>query len=250
MNYKAKKRFGQNFLIDELIINQIINTINAQKDETIIEIGPGLGALTKPLLNQVANLNVIEIDNDIVAQLNSWQVDNLTIHHCDVLKFDFTTLGTEQKVIGNLPYNISSPILFNLLQQRDNIKEMFFMLQKEVVERITSKPNTKVYGRLSVMMQTFFDTELLFLVPPESFSPAPKIESAIVYLKPKKNITINFQNLEKIVRMAFSQRRKMLRNTLKPILNNLQTTIDLNQRAEMLSIEDFAQLTQNYEEQY
>lgn len=248
MNYKAKKRFGQNFLIDEFIINQIISYINAQKEETLVEIGPGLGALTKPLLNQVNHLNVIEIDNDIVTQMENWQEKNLIIHHCDILKFDFSTLGNNIKIIGNLPYNISSPILFSLLQQRHHIKEMFFMLQREVVERIVSKPNTKVYGRLSVMMQTFFDTELLFLVPPESFDPAPKIESAIIFLKPKKNVSIDFQNLEKVVRMAFSQRRKMLRNTLKPILNNLNTTIDLNQRAEMLSIEDFAQLTKDYEE--
>jgi len=242
-----KKRFGQNFLIDEYIISQIINVISPQKNDNIVEIGPGLGALTKPLLEKVNNLNVIEIDNDIVNELKSWNSGSLIINHIDILKFDFHTLRDDLRIVGNLPYNISSPILLHLLQYRNNIKDMFFMLQKEVVDRITARHNNKVYGRLSVIVQTFFDAELLFIVPPESFNPAPKIDSAILYLKPKKT-TVNFKKLEKIVKLAFSQRRKTLKNTLKPIIHNLQTKIDLTQRAEDLSILDFEQLVKDYEE--
>ena len=248
--HKARKRFGQNFLIDERIIERIIAAIAAKKEDTILEIGPGQGALTLPLLEQLNQLHVIEIDRDLIARLQDMNNDKLIIHQSDALKFDLTTLPENLRVVGNLPYNISSPILFYLLDNRARVKDMTFMLQKEVVERMVAKHGSKTYGRLSVMMQAFFELELLFIVPPESFDPPPKVESAIVYLKPlQQTIISNITTFEMIVKKAFSQRRKTLRNCLKSLINQTQTSIDLTLRAEMLSVDDFIQLTQDYEKQ-
>ena len=164
--------------------------------------------------------------------------------------FNFDQFKQKVRIVGNLPYNISSPLLFHLLNYRDNIIDMTFMLQKEVVDRIVAPPGSKVYGRISVIMQTFFDTELMFVVPKESFDPQPKIESAILYLKTKKQPLVkNFKPLEEIVKIAFSQRRKTLKNCLKSFLNQSQTDIDLSQRAEMLSVENFVTLMNDYEKQ-
>ncbi len=243
----ARKRFGQNFLVDTKVVERIIATIAPKKNDNLLEIGPGQGAMTLPLLESLECLHVIEIDRDLIALLESFNQPNLIIHEGDALKFDLATLPTPIRIVGNLPYNISSPILFHLLAHRDKIIDMTFMLQKEVVERITAKHGNKIYGRLSVVLQAFFEVELVFIVPPESFDPAPKIDSAIVYLKPLKTpLTDNRIMLEKIVKAAFSQRRKTLRNCLKSLLTQAQTTIDLTQRAEMLSVVDFVKLTKDY----
>ncbi len=250
-NHKARKRFGQNFLTDSRIIDRIITTIAPKKNDNLLEIGPGQGAMTLPLLEKLEQLHVIEIDTDLISILQSFNKDNLIIHQGDALKFDLTTLPMPIRVVGNLPYNISSPILFHLLEKRDRIKDMTFMLQKEVVERMIAKKGNKTYGRLSVMMQAFFEVEMIFIVPPESFEPKPKIDSAIVYLKPLKKSLVNDINIfEKVVKTAFAQRRKTLRNCLKSLLTQKQTSVDLSQRAEMLSIDDFIALTSDYEKQY
>lgn len=249
--HKARKRFGQNFLIDHRIIERIIATIAPKRDDNLLEIGPGQGAITLPLLDCVAQLNVIEIDRNLISILESLQRPNLIIHQGDVLKFDLNTLPIPIRVVGNLPYNISSPVLFHLLENLDNIKDMTFMLQKEVVERMVANNGSKIYGRLSVMMQAFFDVQMIFIVPPESFNPAPRVESAIVHLQPlRQPKTKDIRVLEKVVKLAFSQRRKTLRNCLKSILTQVQTDIDLSKRAEMLTIDDFITLTQDYEKQH
>ena len=251
MSHKARKRFGQNFLIDRQVIERIVSTISPKKDDDIVEIGPGKGAITFPLLEQLNKLNVIEIDRDLTALLQSSQNTKLIIHEANALSFDFSQISNNLRVVGNLPYNISSPLLFNLLSQKDNIIDMTFMLQKEVVDRIVAKNNCKDFGRLSVMMQSFFDVELIFTVPKESFNPQPKIESAVVYLKTKQKPLIDdIKLLEKVVKVCFSKRRKTLRNCLKSYLNQEQTEIDLSKRAEMLSVENFITLTKDYAKQH
>ena len=250
MPHKPRKRFGQNFLVDQQIINQIVSTISPKKNDHIIEIGPGKGALTFPLIDYLENIHVIEIDRDLIALLQRKNNIKITIHESDALVFNFDQFKQKVRIVGNLPYNISSPLLFHLLNYRDNIIDMTFMLQKEVVDRIVAPPGSKVYGRISVIMQTFFDTELMFVVPKESFDPQPKIESAILYLKTKKHPLVqNSKPLEEIVKIAFSQRRKTLKNCLKSVLNQSQTDIDLSQRAEMLSVENFVTLMNDYEKQ-
>ena len=250
MSHNPRKRFGQNFLVDDQIINRIISTINPKNNEIIVEIGPGKGALTLPILGYLDHLNVIEIDRDLVSLLNSLQQDKLTIFEADALQFDFNQFPQKIRVIGNLPYNISSPLLFHLLDFREQIIDMTFMLQKEVVDRIVATHGNKTYGRLSVMMQAFFEVESMFVVPKESFEPQPKIESAILYLKTRtKPLVKNPKPLEEIVKIAFSKRRKTLKNCLKSIINQSQTEIDLSQRAEMLSIENFITLMNDYEKQ-
>ncbi len=251
--HQARKRFGQNFLTDISLIERIINSINPQATDNLVEIGPGLGAITCPLLKQVDKLDVIELDRDIVPKLrlNCGFNDNLIIHNCDVLKFDFNSLiSGDQKlrIIGNLPYNISTPIIFHLVQYANIIKDMHFMLQKEVVERLAAKPGNKDYGRLTIMAQYHFQITPLFLVPPEAFDPRPKVESAIVKLKPhdaKPVIVENEQALASLVSQAFSQRRKTLRNVLKNLCTPeqiIEAGIDPAQRAEELSLQAFANL--------
>ena len=250
MSQNPRKRFGQNFLVDDQIINRIISTINPKNNEIIVEIGPGKGALTLPILEHLDHLNVIEIDRDLVSLLNSLQQEKLTIFEADALQFDFNQFPQKIRVIGNLPYNISSPLLFHLLDFREQIIDMTFMLQKEVVDRIVATHGNKTYGRLSVMIQAFFEVELMFVVPKESFEPQPKIESAILYLKTRAEPLVkNPKLLEEIVKIAFSKRRKTLKNCLKSIINQSQTEIDLSQRAEMLSIENFITLMNDYEKQ-
>jgi len=249
--HKARKRFGQNFLVDTRIIDRIVATIAPKREDNLLEIGPGQGAMTLPLLEKLDQLHVIEIDRDLITLLQSFDKDNLIIHEGDALKFDLDTLPTPLRIVGNLPYNISSPILFHLLENRAQVEDMTFMLQKEVVERMVANNGNKTYGRLSVMMQAFFEVELIFIVPPESFEPAPKVDSAIVYLKPlKKSLVDDVTTFQKIVKAAFAQRRKTLRNCLKLLLTQEQTSIDLSQRAEMLSVADFIKLTNDYEKQH
>ena len=250
MAHKPRKRFGQNFLVDNQVINQIISTIAPKKDDNIIEIGPGKGALTFPLAEYLEHLSVIEIDRDLITILEAQNNQKISIYNSDALAFDFNQFSKKLRIVGNLPYNISSPLFFHLLNFKDNIIDMTFMLQKEVVERIVASPGSKSYGRLSVVIQAFFDAELMFVVPKESFDPQPKIESAILYLKTKNTPLVqNLKPLENIVKLAFSQRRKTLKNCLKSKLNQSQTKIDLSQRAEMLTLENFVTLMNDYEKQ-
>ena len=250
MSHQARKRFGQNFLVDDQIVNRIVSTISPKKSDNIVEIGPGKGALTFPLLEHLDHLSVIEIDRDLISFLKLKNQDKLTIYEADALKFDYGLISDNLRIVGNLPYNISSPLLFRLLSSKNQIIDMTFMLQKEVVDRIVASHGSKTYGRLSVMMQAFFKVESMFTVPKESFDPQPKIESAILYLKTRtKPLTENIKLLEKIVKISFSQRRKTLKNCLKSILSQEQTKIDLSQRAEMLSVENFITLMKDYEKQ-
>ena len=250
MSHQARKRFGQNFLVDDQIINRIVSTISPKKSDNIVEIGPGKGALTFPLLQNLDHLSVIEIDRDLISLLKLKKQDKLTIYEADALKFDYGLISDNLRIVGNLPYNISSPLLFRLLSSKNQIIDMTFMLQKEVVDRIVASHGSKTYGRISVMMQAFFKVESMFTVPKESFDPQPKIESAILYLKTRANpLTENTKLLEKIVKISFSQRRKTLKNCLKSTLSQEQTKIDLSQRAEMLSVENFITLMKDYEKQ-
>jgi 16S rRNA (adenine1518-N6/adenine1519-N6)-dimethyltransferase len=215
----------------------------------MIEIGPGLGALTQPLIKQLNHLHVVEIDRDIIVWMQGfYPADKITIHNSDVLKFDFTSFDQPIRIVGNLPYNISSPILFHLLENTTQIIDMHFMLQKEVVERMVAAPSTSAYGRLSVMLQYHLQMEYLITVPPEAFKPAPKVESAFVRCIPYKTPPYVAQDVllfGKVVSAAFGQRRKTLRNTLKDYLNDddfTQLGIDSQQRAENLAVADYVRI--------
>lgn len=254
MTHKARKRFGQNFLQDHNIINEILSYIHLSEDQHWVEIGPGLGALTEPLLRQDVRLDVIELDRDLVEHLGNKfkNYADFTIHSADALNFDFAALaaeGEKLRIIGNLPYNISTPLMFHLLDTCDCIEDMHFMLQKEVVDRICAEPGSKKYGRLSIMMQYYCETEFLFDVPPESFDPAPKVMSAIVRLAPYSEPPVKVSDvnmLNSVVTQAFSQRRKTLRNSLQKLISEEQIAalgIDPKLRAEMLSLDDFAALS-------
>ena len=254
MTHTPRKRFGQNFLHDHNIIYSILSSLNAQTKDHWVEIGPGMGALTEPLLAQGLNLEVVELDRDLVVYLKDKfkAYPDLKIHSADALKFDFAALAKEDeklRVIGNLPYNISTPLMFHLLDNANCIEDMHFMLQKEVVDRICAEPGSKKYGRLSVMMQYYCKTELLFDVPPESFDPAPKVMSAIVKLIPHAEppvVVNNHKMLNRVVVQAFSQRRKTLRNSLKKLISEEAISalgIDPTLRAEVISLADFARLS-------
>lgn len=246
MRHIPKKRFGQNFLSDNSVITSLVNAIQPGPEDLMVEIGPGLGALTKPLLQKLKHLHVVELDHDIISWMQKEYVSNaITIHNSDALKFDFSALGNHLRVVGNLPYNISTPILFHLLDNVANIIDMHFMLQKEVVERMVAAPSTSEYGRLSVMLQYRLQMEYLFTVPPEAFEPAPKVESAFVRAVPHATLphpAKDEQLFAKIVLSAFGQRRKTLRNTLKGILDDdgfAKLGIDSQLRAENLSVAQF-----------
>lgn len=245
-----RKRFGQNFLQDQSVIDRIIAAIRPRSGDIVVEIGPGLGALTQPLLKALGQLQVVELDRDIIPVLaaSCKALGSLTVHQADALKFDFRQCGQELHVVGNLPYNISTPILFHLFEFIDCIKDMHFMLQKEVVDRMVASPGNKQYGRLSVMVQYYCQVESLFDVPPESFYPAPKVNSSIVRLTPYATLPYPVENkklFDEIVREAFNQRRKTLRNSLRAYFNDEQfaaASINPDCRAENLSVEDFARL--------
>ena len=246
MHHTPRKRFGQNFLIDASVIAQIIAEIAPRYPDRLIEIGPGLGALTRPLLQILNHLHAIEIDRDIVERLRQeFNPEQLTIHAADALKFDFSTLGNQLRIIGNLPYNISTPLLFHLSEFSEQILDMHFMLQKEVVDRMVAVPSTPDYSRLSVMLQYRFDMEQVFNVPANAFRPAPKVESAIVRMNPRSRSQLTVLDdalFAKIVSTAFSQRRKTLRNTLKHYLTQQDfdaLDIDSGLRAENLAVERF-----------
>jgi len=253
----AKKRFGQHFLTDAYIINLLINNIAPKKDDQMLEIGPGLGAMTKPVLPLVDHLQVIEIDRDVINHLTHIGGDKITIHNVDALRVNFSEIIDSTRplrVIGNLPYNISTPLIFHLLDAAPSIKDMHFMLQKEVVDRITAEPGGKSFGRLSVMVQYQCQTEYLFFVGPESFSPPPKVDSAVVRIIPwdkKPFIADNEAVFADVVRQAFAQRRKTLRNTLKKLIDAellIEIGIDPTARAETLSVEQFVKISNKVNE--
>ena len=249
----ARKRFGQNFLIDQQVIADIVNAIAPKRTDCVVEIGPGLGALTDPLLKRLDRLHVIEIDRDIIVRLKQrYSPDRLTIHEGDALTFDFAAFSQDSSaglhIVGNLPYNISTPLLFHLAGFASHVFEMHFMLQKEVVERMVARPGTSDFGRLSVMLQYRFVMDWLLDVPPESFAPAPKVDSALVRLIPRAPEDLSARDETRfaaLVSAAFAQRRKMLRNNLKGIIAEAgfeQLGIAPTARAEELSVDDYIRM--------
>jgi 16S rRNA (adenine1518-N6/adenine1519-N6)-dimethyltransferase len=248
----ARKRFGQNFLVDRGVIAAIVATIAPQRSDTLVEIGPGLGALTEPLLARLDHLHVVEIDRDLIARLHRQHApERLTVHAGDALAFDFATIGSDLRLVGNLPYNISTPLLFHLAEYGGIVRDMHFMLQKEVVERMVAEPGDSEFSRISVMLQYRFHLEWLLDVPPNSFDPPPRVQSAVVRLIPKDVAELNARSQEKlsqVVRIAFSQRRKMLRNTLKGALSETgfaELGIDPTCRPEDISVADYVRIA-NY----
>ena len=265
-NHRPRKRFGQNFLVDLGTIERIVRYINPQPEDNVVEIGPGKGAITSLLALRCNHLHVIEIDRDLVAILQQQFADpeatthdvtahKVTIHQADALTVDFSSLAVTKpaRIVGNLPYNISTPLIFHLLNCHDHIQDMYFMLQNEVVERLIAQPGDKNYGRLSIMVQYYCQVDKLFEVPSSCFNPRPKVNSAIVSLKPHKPlpyIADNPDHLSQLVNRAFQQRRKTLHNALKPfittnanIANVMRLPIDTRLRPENLSVSDYVMLS-------
>ena len=248
----AKKKFGQNFLIDQHIIKQILDSINPNKSQSILEIGPGLGALTIPLLNKLKHINVVEIDKDMVKFLTKKiPSSKITIYQEDILEVEDQRFSEFNFIIGNLPYYISTPILLKLAKIKKNNADLFFMLQKEVAERVSATPSTKMYGRLSSMLQYFFRVELLFDIPAEAFNPKPKVMSSFVKFTRKNSHELNASNddnYEKVIKLAFQYKRKTLRNNFKGVLDDSDFSsldIDPKMRAETLSVDNFVNI-ENY----
>lgn len=248
--HRARKRFGQNFLTDDSVIRQIARAINPQPDQHLVEIGPGKGALTTELIGSAGKLDVIELDRDLVPLLQQRfaGAENLSIHSADALSFDYAQLQNTQeplRVVGNLPYNISTPLIFHLLEYVGLISDMHFMLQLEVVNRLAARPGSKAWGKLGVMAQYHCHIDALFEVPPHAFSPAPKVQSAIVRLQPKpagSTDPVTEARLRRVVSAAFAQRRKTLRNTLRDLVSVQQLEsigIAPTARAETLSLDQF-----------
>lgn len=253
-SHKARKRFGQNFLVNHGIIRDIVRAVHPQRDDRIVEIGPGKGAITELLAAACDHLSVIELDRDLVPWLKVKfeSHPHFQLFQADALKFDFTQLIDAAKplrIVGNLPYNISTPLIFHLLSYANKVQDMHFMLQKEVVKRMAAEPGTGAYGRLGIMVQYYCAVENLFDVPPESFDPAPKVDSAIVRLVPHAQLPVvanNMKTFETLVNVAFQQRRKTLRNSLKPLLTAEQLDIlpvDLNLRPENISVADYVSIS-------
>ncbi len=250
MKHIARKRFGQHFLTDTHIIESIIDAISPVAGQPVIEIGPGLAALTQPLVERLGYLHVIELDRDLAARLR--EHPQLSVIESDVLRVDFTQLAQslqadKLRVVGNLPYNISSPILFHLLNHVQAVQDQHFMLQKEVIDRMVASPCTSDYGRLSVMLQWRYDMENVLFVPPESFDPPPRVDSAVVRMVPLQNPPqLDFKLLETMVQVAFSQRRKLLRHTLGRWLEERQFAgaFDVQRRAEEVPVSDYIALVQ------
>jgi 16S rRNA (adenine1518-N6/adenine1519-N6)-dimethyltransferase len=245
----ARKRFGQNFLVDRHYIDRIVAAVEPQLDDNLVEIGPGLGALTVPLLDRLEQLTVIEIDRDLAAKLVAqYPPARLRMHNADALEFDFSSLGMHLRVVGNLPYYISSPLLFHLAQYEANLRDVTVMLQKEVVERMVAAPATPAYGRISVMLQVRFRIERLFIVPAGAFRPTPKVDSAVARLTPLRAERPQLGDealFARVVAAAFGQRRKTLRNALKTIAGEEELEragIAPGARGETLSVPDFVRL--------
>jgi len=249
MKHVARKRFGQNFLVSPGVVAKIVDATAARPGDNIVEIGPGLAALTQPLLARLDRLQVVEIDRDLIARLRErFAPDVLTIHEGDALEFDFGALGDELRVVGNLPYNISTPLLFHLATYAGRVRDMHFMLQREVVNRMVAAPGGAEYGRLSVMLQYRFEMERLFGVPPGAFDPVPKVASALVRMTPRPAESLSAIDegiLLRSVKQAFSQRRKMLRNTLRELLDEEDFSalgIIPTRRAEELAVADYVRI--------
>ena len=259
LGHTARKRFGQNFLHDTHVIQNIVAAICPQKDQFLLEIGPGLGALTEPVTEQIDRLTVLELDRDLAERLrhHPFLHQKLNVIETDAMQFDFAQLYASEKlaeeqqkirVFGNLPYNISTPLMFHLFKFCDIIQDMHFMLQKEVVKRLCAAPNSKAYGRLTIMTQYFCQVMPVLEVPPSAFKPAPKVDSAVVRLIPHQQLPHAVKDLywlNRVTAQAFNQRRKTLRNALSTLIspeNLTALSIDLNARAENLSIADYARL--------
>lgn len=249
-----RKRFGQHFLHDPTVLQKICDAIRPQADNVVIEIGPGLGALTDYLLPRLKQLHVVELDRDLADRLEQRPEypQQLVVHRADAMKFDYCALskpGQQLHVVGNLPYNISTPLVFHLLEQSHCIADMVFMLQKEVVDRLVASPGNRDYGRLSVMVQAQCRAQRLFVVKPGAFNPPPKVDSAVVRLKPDDYLLpdgFNIANLQQVVQQAFSQRRKTLRNTLKGLITIeqlIEHEIDPQKRPETLSVKQYIELS-------
>ncbi len=250
----ARKRFGQHFLTDVGVIDALVRGIDPQPDDDMVEIGPGLSALTQPLLERLQHLHVIEIDRDLAARLR--RMARITVHEADVLTVDITQLArslslASLRVVGNLPYNISTPILFHLLDHVDVVRDQHFMLQKEVVDRMVAQPSTAAYGRLSVMLQWRYEMDSILDVPPEAFDPPPKVDSAVVRMRPWATpVAVPLAHLSELVKVAFSQRRKLLRHTLGRWLEQrgFAGDFDVQRRAEEVPVAQYLALaiqTQN-----
>ena len=250
MKHQARKRFGQHFLTDKAVIAEIVNAIDPQPGQAMVEIGPGLAAMTQPLVERLGHLQVIELDRDLAARLR--QHKQLTVHEADVLKVDITALaaglGTQTlRVVGNLPYNISTPILFHLLDHVAVIQDQHFMLQKEVVERMVAAPSSAAYGRLSVMLQWRYAMEMVVEVGPMAFDPPPRVDSAVVRMMPHDQpAPLPVALLSELVQVAFSQRRKLLRHTLGKWLQErgAAADFDVQRRAEEVAVAEYVQLAQ------
>lgn len=251
--HRARKRFGQNFLHDRHVIDRIVRAISPKQGDPLVEIGPGQGAITLPLLRAAGRIEAVEMDRDLLEPLaeKCAEAGELVLHQGDALAFDFSRTWPAAdgiRVVGNLPYNISTPLIFHLLAQLERIRDMHFMLQREVVDRIASVPGNRVYGRLSVMVQYHCQVERLFTVPPGAFRPAPKVESAIVRLTPIRPGRLPARDPARfaaVVAAAFGQRRKTLRNTLRDLLDPADfeaAGVDPGSRAEQLTVEDFVHL--------
>ncbi|MBT8079673.1 MAG: 16S rRNA (adenine(1518)-N(6)/adenine(1519)-N(6))-dimethyltransferase RsmA [Gammaproteobacteria bacterium] len=247
--HRARKRFGQHFLSDSEFVNNIIAAIAPRPGETLVEIGPGRGALTLPLSEVATKLHAIELDRNLVNELRQSLADrqNVTLHQADALNFDFSAIGTQLRVVGNLPYNISTPLLFHLLEQRDLIADMHFMLQKEVVDRICAAPGSKTFGRLTVMLGSYLESVALFEVPPAAFTPPPRVTSAVIRLRPRPDVHVSDHNvLASLVAVAFSKRRKTLRNALANVVSEEQLMscgIEPSARAETIAVSDWVALS-------
>lgn len=243
-----RKRFGQHFLADGSIVEAIVGAIDPQPGQPMVEIGPGLAALTQPLVERLGHLTVIELDRDLAQRLRNH--GQLQVIESDVLKVDFAQLAqsmaaTRLRVVGNLPYNISTPILFHLLQFVDLIEDQHFMLQKEVIDRMVARPSTAAYGRLSVMLQWRYAMENVLAVPPESFDPPPRVDSAVVRMMPRRDaVALDERGLSEMVQVAFSQRRKLLRHTLGAWLQakNFAGEFNVQRRAEEVPVDEYLQL--------
>ncbi|MEQ1657235.1 MAG: 16S rRNA (adenine(1518)-N(6)/adenine(1519)-N(6))-dimethyltransferase RsmA [Hylemonella sp.] len=250
MKHIPRKRFGQHFLSDDGIIDGIVRAIDPRPGQVMVEIGPGLAALTQPLVERLGRLIVIELDRDLAARLRTHA--QLDVVESDVLKVDFTQLAQAQntqklRVVGNLPYNISTPILFHLLEHVAVVEDQHFMLQKEVIDRMVAAPSTSDYGRLSVMLQWRYAMENVLFVPPESFDPPPRVDSAVVRMVPHAQpAALDVKRLEQLVQVAFSQRRKLLRHTLGRWLEEkgLSGDFDLQRRAEEVPVAEYVALAQ------
>lgn len=250
MSHVPRKRFGQHFLRDPHVLEQIAEVIAPQVDDALIEIGPGEGALTAAILSRIDHLNAIEIDRDLIPVLQKRFGNHLRLFADDALRFDFSAIAPMQglRIVGNLPYNISTPLIFHLMKTLPHIRDMTFLLQREVVERMAAKPGTKIYGRLSVMVQYSCDTKALFTVNPTAFTPPPKVESALIQLTPWRNLPYPAKNeplFAQLVKRAFAQRRKTLKRALHGEIDThgfIQADIDPMRRAETLSVAEFVKL--------